>query len=156
MRARLTASVLLGSLVIALTSGCTFMTDQATMQPYDPSDGTSAVIDGVKVLNILMLSEDGETASLLMNIANEANSSATVNVQYENAAGQKVDESVHVNANAVKSVGNQPDATLIMKGIDGAPGSLFPVFLQIGDAAGQQVQVPVLDGSLPYYADLLP
>lgn len=156
MRARLVASVALATLVLVVTSACTFLTPQATTQPYDPSDGVSATLGKVEVLNAIILTDDGKTGSLLINFANRNATSATVNVQYEDASGAKVDNSVYVGANDVKAIGGQGDARIVMTDVDAAPGSLFPVFVQSGSEPGTQMQVPVLDGSLPQYASLLP
>ena len=156
MRARLAASVVLASLVIVVTSACTYLTPQATTAPYDPSDGVGASIGAVEVLNAIVLTDDGETGSLLINFANRGSTSTTVNVQYEDASGDKVDHSVHVNGNGVKSIGGEGNATIVMTGVDAPPGSLFPIFVQAGDQTGTQLQVPVLDGSMPQYAGLLP
>jgi hypothetical protein len=36
------------------------------------------------------------------------------------------------------------------------PGATIKVYFQSGDATGAAADVPVLDGSLSYYADLVP
>ena len=40
--------------------------------------------------------------------------------------------------------------------LDTMPGATIEIHFQSGDGAGIKTQVPVLDGSLPYYADLVP
>ncbi|MET1052911.1 MAG: DNA modification methylase, partial [Mycetocola sp.] len=50
-----------------------------------------------------------------------------------------------------------PDGdTVLLRGLDAQPGALVPIYFQAGDDAGQEVLVPVLNGGLPEYKDLLP
>lgn len=156
MKARLLASVVLAATVALIASGCTFLTPQATMDKYDPSDGTSVTVGDVLVQNAIVLSADGETGSLLASIVNRGSSSATVKLQYENAAGAKVNESIHVNGNSTKRFGDGSGETLILNGLDVPVGSLLDIYVQIGNETGEVLGVPVLDGSLPEYRNLLP
>jgi hypothetical protein len=156
VRARFAASAVLVALVLGATTGCTFLTPQATTDHYDPSDGIGATIGDVQVRNAFLLTGDGETASLLVNLVNEDDKGIQVNVQYEDASSAKVDESIFVNAGSVKSLGGADDPRLLLTGIDAPAGSLFPVFFQYGDVTGEQLWLPVLDGSSADYADLVP
>jgi len=134
-------------------SGCGFIAPQATTEHYDASDGTSATVGSVKVLNAILLSEDGETGNLIASVANTGNDRVTVTLQYE-GDGQKVDKKVSVAGNTVKSIGT--DEQFLLTGIGAELGSLFPVFVQYDDETGKQMLVPVLDGTLPEYAEYLP
>ncbi|HRN28449.1 MAG TPA: hypothetical protein PK890_01905 [Terrimesophilobacter sp.] len=156
MKARLLASVVLAATVALVTSACTFLTPQATLDKYDPSDGTSVTVGDVLVQNAILLSADGETASLLASITNRGSSSATVKLQYEDASGAKIDESIHVNANSTKNLGDGSGETLILENLDAPLGSLLDIYVQIGNETGAQFGVPVLDGSLAEYRGLLP
>lgn len=156
MRARFAASAVLVALVLGGTTACTFMTPQATTKHYDASDGIGATVGDIEVRNALLLTADGETGSLLINLANPSKTGIQVNLQYLGADKTKVNESVFVNAGAVKSLGGEGAKQLILAGIDAQPGTLFPVFVQYDDVSGKQLWVPVLDGSEPHYADLLP
>ena len=156
MKARLLASVVLATTVALLTTACTFLTPQATLDKYDPSDGTSVTVGDVMVQNAILLSNDGETASLLAVIVNRGSSSANVKLQYETASGAKVDESVLVDANSTKSIGDNRGDDLILENLDAPLGSLFDLYVQVGNDTGDVFGVPVLDGSLPEYRSLLP
>ena len=156
MRARFAASAVLVALVLGGTTACTYMTPQSTIKSYDPSDGIGTTIGDVEVRNALLLTADGTSASLLINFINSSKYGVDVTVQYENAAGEKVNDSVHVNAGDVKSLGGAEDKRLILTGIKAPAGALFPVFIQYGDVTGKQLWVPVLDGRELQYADLLP
>ncbi len=144
MRARLAASAALVALLAIGTTGCTFMTDQATTQQYSPSDGIGTTVGDVGVQNALLVTADGETASLLINFINHSEFGVEVNIQYKTADNEKVAASVYVNANSVKSLGATDASKLILSGIDAPAGSNFAVFLQYGDVTGKQLWLPVL------------
>ena len=156
MRARLAASAALLALVLVGTTGCTFITAQATTNHYDPSDGIGSTIGDLQVRNALLLTGDGTTASLLINFANDGKVGVDVKLQYENADKTKVDGSVYVNAGDVTSLGAADDKKFVLTGIDAPAGTLFPVFIQYGDVTGKQLWIPVLDNREAHYADLLP
>ena len=144
MRARLVASTILVALLAVGTTGCTFMTPQATTQHYDPSDGIGATIGDVKVNNAFLVTEDGKTASLIISLQNGSQYGEQVTIQYEDAAKTKVNDSVFVNSGSVVSLGAAGPSTVILTGIDAPAGSLFPVFIRYGDTTGKQLWLPVL------------
>ena len=155
MRSRLAASAVLVALVTAGLTGCTFMTPQATTNPYDPSDGIGTTLGDMKVNNALLVTADGENASLVISIQNNSEFGEDVSIQYEDAANAKVDDSVYVNSQSVVSLGASGPSTVVLTGIDAPAGSLFPVFIQYGDVTGKQLWLPVLAPTGPY-ADLAP
>lgn len=144
MRARLAASAILVALVVGGTTGCTFMTPQATTDHYDPSDGIGASLGDVQVNNALLVTDNGTTASLVIALHNSSNFGVQVSIQYENAKKQKVNDSIFVNAESVSSIGAENTKKVVLTGIDAPAGSLFPVFLQYGDVTGKQLWIPVL------------
>ena len=161
MRARRAASVVLASAVVLLsTAGCTFFAPQTTLKPYDPSDGVNTQIGEVYVRNVLLLTEDGKDASLLLSVVNETDNGQSVQFQYEGTDSDgttgKVDKSVFANAGTATSVGGHGENQIVLTGINAKPGSLFPVFVQYGDETGKQLLVPVLDGTIKPYDELLP
>lgn len=156
MRARLAASAVLVALVLGGTTACTFMTPQATTKHYDPSDGIGATVGQIEVRNAILLTADGESASLLINLVNTSDTGIQVKVQYQNADETKVDENVFVNAGSVKSLGGPDADQLVLTDLDAPAGTLFPVFVQYDDVSGKQLWVPVLGGSDDVYAGLLP
>ena len=153
MRSRAT-SILLAGLVVAGLTGCTFGAVQATRLDYDPSDGIGAEVGNVQVRNALLVTEDGETAALAVNLINPGVENVQLTVSWEAEAG-RVDRNVSLRAGSTQSLG--ADASpIVLSGVEAAPGSLFPVFFQYGDNEGQELMVPVLDGSLAEYAELVP
>lgn len=145
MRARLAASAALVALLTLGTTGCTFMTDQATTQHYDPSDGIGTTLGDVAVQNALLVTEDGTNASLLINVINHSEFGVQVNIQYENTDNEKVNDSVYVNAGSVTSLGAADAKKLVLSDIDAPAGTNFPVFVQYGEVSGKQLWLPVLE-----------
>jgi len=142
------------------TAGCSFFAPQATLKHYDPSDGVGTSVGQVKVRNALLLTKDGQDASFLVNLINDGEKTVNVLIQYDGttASGKtgKVDTRVQLDAGEVKTFGSSDTRQLLFNGIDSEPGSLFPVFVQYGTQTGEQLLVPVLDGSLSEYSKLLP
>lgn len=155
MKARLVASAVLVALLAVGTTGCTFMTDQATTQHYDPSDGIGTTIGDVKVNNAMLVTADGKTASLIISLQNSSQFGEQISIQYEDASKTKVDANVYVNSDSVVSLGANGPSTVILTGIDAPAGSLFPVFIRYGDQTGKQLWLPVLAAEGDY-ADLAP
>ena len=155
MRIRATASVALAAVVLLSTAGCNFLAPQATTESYDPSNGVSAQLDDVKILNALIISDDGETGALSTNIVNQGDSETSVLFQYETASGP-VDEVVTVAAGEVAEIGGPTGIDIVLHNMDSIPGDMFWVYMQQGSATGKMVEVPVMTGELPEYAPLVP
>ena len=153
MKARLAASAALALGIALGGSGCSMITYQATTEKYDPSDGVSADIGALDLRNILVVSEDGEEGNLIMSVTNTGDDDATLEVQLVDG-GETFE--IDVDAGATVSLGTEEEEPLLLEGIDTQPGGLVPMFFQYSGAEGQEVQVPVLDGRLPEYEDLVP
>jgi len=146
----LAAGLLLG------TSGCTFFAPQSTLLRYDPSDGVGSAVGNVKVRNALLLTKDGQRASLLVSFINDGTSNVDLTVQYTVTPGGKKTTIVHLEPGEAKTFGDKDTDQLILQGIDKNAGELFPVYFQYGSHIGQQLFVPILDGTWSAYAGLLP
>ncbi len=155
VRTRAVASVAVAALVLLGTTACNFVAPQVTMQPYSPSDGTETTVGDVKVLNAILLTEDGEAANLLASVVNGSDSRVQLKVQYESGA-EKVDKRFTVGGGEHQSIGTADGLAITLENIDAKPGDLFPIYLQYGNADGKQLLVPVLDGTLPEYSEYLP
>ena len=160
MRARIAATVIVAASLLLSTAGCSFFAPQATLKHYDPSDGVGTTVGNLKVRNALLLTNDGQQASFLVNLINDSEKTVNVLIQYDgttaSGASGKVDTRVQLDAREVKTFGSSDTRQLLFSGINSKAGSLFPVFVQYGTLTGEQLLVPVLDGSLPEYSKLLP
>lgn len=160
MRARIAATVVVAASLLLSTAGCSFFAPQSTLTQYDPSDGVGATLGQLKVSNALLLTKDGQEASFLVNLINDGQKTIDVLIQYDGTTADgtkgKVDTRVRLDAGEVTTFGSSDTRQLLFSGIDSKPGSLFPVFVQYGTQTGDQLLVPVLDGTLKTYSTLLP
>ena len=153
--ARAAASVILAGALIVGTAGCTFVSRQATLIQYDPSDGVGANVGNVQVRNVIgLIGEDG-AISLLITMANRGADAANVNFQFE-SGGEKTTVTKRVEGGKTVSFGNYEGEDQILVIDSGVPaGALLPVYVQYGDNEGTQMMVPVLE-AVGDYAGLEP
>lgn len=157
MNSRLTASIAVSALVVLGTTGCALVSTQATQLQYSASDGVNIPDSGpLEVRNVLVVTdEEGADGVLVAAIVNPTDEAQTLNISYGEGAA-KTSEKIRVPADGVVSLGAAETDALPLDGIDTKPGSNLPIFFQSGDAEGVLYTVPVLDGALDYYGDLLP
>jgi len=152
--ARRAASVILAGAVAFGLAGCSFVATQATLIPYQASDGAAATAGEIEVHNAIALSTDGTDVALVLNIVNNG-SPAIVTFQYTDADDAKQDVTVYADA-GLSSIGAEGDDQLVLSNVDVTVGSLLPLYIVDPGTAGEGVLVPVLDGTLPEYAPLVP
>jgi hypothetical protein len=156
------AAVIAVGLMLALT-GCTFFTPQATLIPYDASDGVALNVGNIQMRNVFVVSEKGTNANLVGVIINTGKTAETINIQYTSHTGgtaTSVTEHVSLAASpgpkSTISFGNPGVPQLVFRGDDVKPGALLKLFVQYGSVSGRTVLVPVLDNSQASYATLAP
>jgi hypothetical protein len=154
VRRRAVASAAVAALVLLGTSACNFVAPQATLEVYDASDGTSTTVGDVTVLNAMIFTEEGEEANLVASVINESDTRVQLTLQYESGS-EDVDKKFTIGAGEVEDLGPE-GLGLTLEDIGAMPGELFPIYVQYGDAEGQQLLVPVLEGTMDHYADLVP
>jgi len=152
------ASAVLATALAIGTTGCTFITQQATLIPYSPSDGIEANLGDVKLRNVIaLMSDDGLSASLLITIINDGDVTAFVRMQTVSTSGEQVDFLRPVPSNSVVSFGNTvDDEQLIVSMPDAIAGGLLPVYVQHGTVPGTEMLVPALSAFEEHYKDLKP
>lgn len=154
MNSRTLASLAIGAVIALGATGCASMTHQATTIPYSPSDGVNVEErEGapVQVRNAVIIADDeGTDGNLVAALVNDSDEAATVNLEWEGGTA-----SVRVPAGTVVSLGGEEEPQLL-EGIDTEPGATLPLYFQSGDAEGVLAEVPVLDGCLEHFADLVP
>lgn len=154
--ARIAASVAIAGAVALGASACNLVTYQATTEVYDPSDGVSGSVGTVDIQNALLVTGDGETASFVGTVTNVGDDDARLGLQYETASGERVTEEFWVPAGETFTTSFGDREQLLFTDLDGSIGGYLDVFAQYGTEQGQTLTVPVVDGSLPEYAALLP
>ncbi|MFJ6652848.1 DNA modification methylase [Microbacterium sp. NPDC091313] len=159
MKPRLLATAALGAAILLGATGCAFITPQSTEIQYSASDGVNVPNSGpLKVRNALIITDaEGAAGSMIAAIVNETSDPQVLNLEIgDGADAQKA--TVRVPANSSVSLGNPDSDTpaLVIDSVPVAPGANLPVYFQSGDGEGVLYDIPVLDGALPYYGDLLP
>jgi hypothetical protein len=143
------------AIAAAITLGIAACAPIATLKPYDPSDGVSATVGDVKVLNALVLTKAGANGNLLFAAYNPSDELIQLNVQYDSNDG-KVTKTATLLPDVTTDFGYGKKGQFYLPGISTKAGSLVDIYFQYGDQEGQQIAVPVLDASLPQYRAFLP
>jgi hypothetical protein len=145
----------LAALLAIGLAGCNFVTPNAALKPYDPSDGVSTRVGDVDVLNVMVLSEDGASGNLVFSAYNSAGDDVELTAQYV-SDGAKENLSFPLPARELSDFGFAEGEQVFLTSIDAKPGSMLPIYFQYGDRQGRELLVPVLDGSLEQYSPFLP
>jgi hypothetical protein len=156
VRNRLAHTVTIGTLAAALISGCTFTAEIANLEPYDPSDGVGATLEDVAVRNALLITSDGGEANLVMTVVNSSGEDTELVIQFGEGAGRQTATLVLPAQPELTQVGTSLENQLVVEDDNLIAGALFPVYFQHGDVQGQQLNVPVLVGTLAEYELLVP
>lgn len=152
MISRRLAPLALGAAILLGATGCSMVSPQATTIEYSASDGVNVPASGpLHVRNAMVIAnEDGTLGNLIGAIINDTDAAATLNV----GVGGRV-ATVQVPARSVVSLGVDADP-LFIDALGATPGHNVEIAFQSGDGAGVEVAVPVLDGTLPQYAEFVP
>ncbi|WP_345751988.1 DNA modification methylase [Microbacterium rhizophilus] len=157
MNSRILASLALGAVVALSATGCASLTHQATTIPYSPSDGVNVpapegAAASIEIRNAVIVADDqGTDGNLVAALVNNTDEAATLNIDWASQTA-----TVRVPAGEVVSLGAGTEEPLLLEGIDTEPGTTLPVYFQSGDAEGVLAEVPVFDGCLEHFADLVP
>ncbi len=154
MKSRLAASVVLSAFVLTAATGCTFITPQASTIAYSASDGVNVSDEKapVAVRNAFVVAdESGELGNLIAGLVNPTSEDQVLLVTVNGLDTVEIE----IPANETVSLGANAEPLLI-EGLGAQPGATVEIHFQSGDSNGVNANVPVLDGTLPYYSDLVP
>lgn len=135
----------------AVLSGCSATNQITTEMAYAASDGVRATLGDLTAENLLLIAEAADTPAALQGALTNRGDDNLV-VQIETGGGS---ERVSVTAGETVLLGGENGEEIVLDSA-GAPGSTVEMTLSTTDAGSLTVQVPVLDGTLPEYADLVP
>ena len=157
-RLRAATGLAVAGLAAALTlTGCSATNQITTEQDYNSSDGTGAKVGDIKAINFLIVSEGkGEPGTLIGALENRGADDAAVKIALDS---DTVDVAVPGGDTVLLSApgGNSDeDEDVVFESIPEPPGAVVPVTITTRDAGSVTLQVPVLDGTLPEYADSVP
>ncbi|WP_336704658.1 hypothetical protein [Micrococcus terreus] len=144
------AAVGLATAALLGATGCSAINPQATTIDYAPSDGIVETVGDAEVLNLLLVS--GERDAEGRYIGSVANSSEepievslTVNgttTRVSVPGGEVLSLETSENEHVIPSTGT-------------FPGGMAQGTIEV-DGQSQDVQIPVLDGTLPEYREFVP
>ncbi|WP_205693034.1 hypothetical protein [Cellulomonas sp. IC4_254] len=162
-RSRTSARPVVVGAVLALAaalSGCSVTNEITTERPYSASDGVRATLGDLTAENLLIVAEAADAPGALQGaLTNRGDDTLTVELSLEGSTERVRVESgatVLLGGGAGEGGADGDQREEVVFDTAGAPGSTVELTLST-DAAGEQtVPVPVLDGTLPEYADLVP
>jgi hypothetical protein len=135
----------------AVLSGCSATNPITTEMAYAASDGVRATLGDLTAENLLLVAAAADSPGALQGaLTNRGDDPLTVEVATDDAA-----ELVFVPAGGTVLLGGESGDEVVLD-TPGAPGSTVEMTLTTDAAGTETVQVPVLDGTLPEYADLVP
>lgn len=144
------AAAAIGVGLLSVT-GCGFVNAQQTTHQYAASDGIKADLGALQLRNILIVaSGENEPGRVIGAVFNTSSSDATLTMSGANGAQTEIP----VRANSEVFLNDSADAA-ILSTAGAIPGGLTPVTIRTGSDSAT-VNVPVLDGTLPEYAQYLP
>ena len=151
---KIVTGVAIGAVVLLSTTGCSITSNIASLQQYAPSDGFSLDYGTVKFRNFFYM-VIGDQRHLVGSVVNSGLDSQTVTLQYVDAAtGEKVDYDLTVEAGKKLDFGFNENASLDFN-LLGVAGGTTSFYVLQPDTPAKQFVVPVLDGTLPAYQDLV-
>ncbi len=145
------AAVALAATVLLGTSACSMTHDVASLQMYTPSEGVDGDTSSVALRNFIVLS-NGTISELIGSAINTTQKTVNFSLSYQSATGNQT-ANYSLKAGEKLDIGYNGQAGIaVAEG--GKPGEVTVV----GAAEGSdsiKLNVPVLDGTLPQYTDLV-
>ena len=145
------AALTLGAVLLTGT-GCSYDNPAETTKITPATNGINTVVGAVKLADMLVLSHGADQPGRIMGtVFNMSSTDAIVTIS--GGSGPKV--SIPVKANAHTSLAQPP--AMMLDPTAGPPGSMVTVSVsEDATGASADVQLPVLDSTLPEYQPYMP
>ena len=152
LRSRLAVAPVVAAALVAL-AGCSATNPITSDDPYSASDGVRGEVGDVTAENLFLLTAaKGDPGALQGALTNRGDESVEVRI-----AGEQDSESTDVRVPAGQTVLLGAEGEDVQLGsVPVEPGATTPLTLTTGAAGSVTLDVPVLDGTLPEYATLVP
>lgn len=135
----------------AVLSGCSATNPITTEMAYAASDGVRATLGDLTAENLLLVAAAADTPGALQGaLTNRGDDDLEVELELDGDVAL-----VPVPAGETVLLGGE-DGEEVVLDTPGEPGSTVEMTLTTDAAGSETVPVPVLDGTLPEYADLVP
>ena len=138
------------------TAACSTFSVQQINQHYKPTDGELAQLGlSVTVANVLIAAaERGAPGNLSARIVNDGPEPVTVRLASDQV---DVDVDIDVPPGEMAEIGPEGDEEVRIDRVDAVPGELVPFVAALeGEDVSAELLVPVFDGTLPRFEELLP
>jgi hypothetical protein len=177
---RAAAVVPLTALVVLALGGCSATNPMTTMDDYEAADGVRVELGDTVVTNLLILTAaEGEPGTMLGAVTNRGEDDIELTLSLRpTEEGQEEAEIATVSIGGGDTVIFSPErpdagaedtaedtgatsrgaerATVDLEQVPARPGALADLTLTSDREGSIDVRVPVLDGTLPSYTDLVP
>ena len=138
---------------VAVLSGCTATNPITTMDDYSPSDGVRGRLGTVSLGNIMVLTaEEGAPGTVLGSVTNDGEEEISVSLGLVDGEPVTVD----VPGGDTVLLGPDQDEEIELESVPAEPGGLVDMLVSADREGEATLRVPVLDGTLPEYAELVP
>jgi hypothetical protein len=154
MNIRKIATVAIATSLMLGTTGCTFVSPIASRIEYAPSDGSQVTLKHIDARNFIYLSDGEGNHGLFGSLVNRDLTSTSVKLQYTDATTSEKKEAFFTLLPSQKLDFGYNGSSALDFDLGGKPGQVVTVFVVADGEAGQGMNVPVLDGTLPEYAEL--
>ena len=151
---KVTSALAISAALLLGTTGCSLNHNIDSMQAYAPSDGSQIDIGNVKLRNFIYLS-NGAGGKLIGSVVNNDANDITVQFEYTDFDTRTQTDPITVSAGETLGLGAGSDTEGLPVTISGLPGQKITIWVSINGATGQELVVPVLDGTLEQYAPLV-
>lgn len=144
------------SLAVLTGAGCSTMSPLTTQLEYVPGDGEVVRIgDTITIANVLIAAEEpGAPGNLVARIVNEGTDPITVVIESDEV---EADVRVRVPPGETVDIGPEGQERFLIEEVEAVPGTLIPFRAGIpGTDLVEDLLVPVYDGTLPRFEELLP
>ena len=135
-------------------AGCSATNPITTTRSYAASDGVAVELGDLRIGNLLVLSAaQGEAGTVLAALSNDGTADIEVTIGLADGdPGAPID----VPAGQTVLVGPAAAATVDLDAMPAAPGALVDLAITSDQGGTTTRRVPVLDGTQPEYAELVP
>ncbi|WP_413451479.1 hypothetical protein AA0Y32_15985 [Georgenia phoenicis] len=135
----------------ALVAGCSVMTPIQTAELYNAGDGVRVeVTEDIRAENLMVLAEDeGEEGQVFGTLVNDSQEDVVFSVTIG-------DGGIRVPLEADEHVVLGVDEVVVVPQTPVAPGAVAEGLVEVSGFGTVSANVPVLDSTLPQYADYVP
>ncbi|WP_425862592.1 hypothetical protein [Arthrobacter sp. TWP1-1] len=150
-RLSLIAAIGIGAMAF---TGCSAINEQSTTRVYSASDGVRLDLGQLELRNVLIVSEAADGPGRVAGtFYNQSESDITLTIS--GAQGSQTEITVKPG---VPTVLNSASDSAILSTVAGAPGMVETIELRTSGGATEtaSLQVPVMDGTLKEYKNLIP